>query len=785
LSFLEKTDVNIEYMKAGMKKEDSLIIQIWNKFFPYWPLFVILVVISIVGAWTYLKYATPLYQASASILIKDENKGGDESKLTESLDYLSSKKIVENEIEVLRSKSLLKKVIKKLNLYASVYEEGKFKPQLAYGTTPVKIEYRNIDTLTRRKKIYFTYNEVSREVIINGKKIPTNEWFTTEIGVLRFIPNANYKKNNNPLFFTLTEVNDVVKNLSSKLNVATVSKLSSIVTLSVQDESPARAEDILKGVLAGYNEILANEKTNLASNTATFVDERLRNVEHDLDSIERKIQQYKSNRGAVDISTQGQLFLQNVSSNDQKLSDINMQLAVLKQVQDYVLSKNDAGGIVPSTLGVSDPLLTQLLNKLYDAELEYEKLKKTTAENNPVLVSVSDEINKIKPNILENIESQQKSLIASKNNLNSTNGAYSSQMHAIPQKEKELVEISREYSTKSSIYNFLLQKREESALSYSANTVNNRVVDDPLASPIPVSPKKGLVYLISIVVAFAMAAAIVIGKELLNRKILYRSEIESLTSSPIIAEIAFEKMNNPLVIFPGKRGLVAEQFRKLRASLNYMGINGEKKKILITSTISGEGKSFIAANLGLTLAIAGKKVVLLELDLSNPSLSNKLEVEEEKGLTSYLQGQTEPDYIIRRTEANSNLYIIPSGDLPHNPSELIMNGKVEELLAYLEDKFDYIIVDTAPVSALSDAYILSPLCDSTLYIVRHNHTPKAAMQRFDENNKINELKNVMILFNGVQPRGFSNSTYGYDQNYGYYDNNFKSKKTRLLDTKNA
>jgi tyrosine-protein kinase Etk/Wzc len=770
-------------MNATTRKEDSIIIQLWNKFFPYWPLFLILTVISIAGAWTYLKYTTPLYQASASILIKDERKGSDEAKLTESLDYLSSKKIVENEIEVLRSKSLLKKVVKKLHLYASIYEEGKFRPELVYATAPFKIEYQSVDTVTIAKKVYFNYDEANKQVIINGKQYPVNDWVSTEMGVIRFIPNPNYRKSNHPLFFTVTNPVEAVKSLAGGLNVASVSKLSSVITLAAQDPSPARAEDFLKGVLAAYNQILTDEKTNIAANTSTFVDDRLKTVKSDLDSIERKIQQYKSNRDAVDISTQGQLYLQNVSSNDQKLADVNEKLAVLNQVKSYVMAKNNSGGIVPSTLGVTDPLLSQLLNKLYDAELEYEKLKKTTAENNPVLVSVTDEINKIKPNILENIESQEKSLIATKNNLNSTNGAYSSQMHAIPQKEKELVEISREYATKSNIYNFLLQKREESALSYSSNTLNNRVVDDPLASPNPVSPNKNLVYLISIVIAFAAAIGIVLGKEVLSRKILFRHEIEELTSFPVVGEIAYEKNSNPLVIYQGKRGLVAEQFRKLRASL-FTGAVGGRKKILITSTISGEGKSFIAANLGLTLAIAGKKVVLLELDLSNPSLSSKLDVQEEIGLTSFLQGKSHPEYIVRRTDANNNLFIIPSGELPDNPSELIMNGKVEELFGYLEDKFDYIIVDTAPVSALSDAYVLSPLCDSTLYIVRHNHTPKAALQRLDENNKINELKDVMIVFNGVHSRGFSKNSYGYGYSYGYLNSN-KPKRTRLLDNKNA
>src|SRR4051794_18602741 len=207
-------------MNATTRKEDSIIVQLWNKFFPYWPLFLVLIVISIAGAWAYLKYTTPLYQASASILIKDERKGSDEAKLTESLDYLSSKKIVENEIEVLRSKSLLKKVVKKLHLYASIYEEGKFRPELIYATAPFKIEYQSIDTVTIVKKVYFNYNDAAREVIINGRHYPANDWVSTEMGVMRFIPNPNYRKSNNPLFFTLANPVEAVKSFAASLNVA-------------------------------------------------------------------------------------------------------------------------------------------------------------------------------------------------------------------------------------------------------------------------------------------------------------------------------------------------------------------------------------------------------------------------------------------------------------------------------------------------------------------------------------------------------------------------------------
>ncbi|WP_276372794.1 polysaccharide biosynthesis tyrosine autokinase [Chryseolinea sp. H1M3-3] len=754
-------------MKTSAKKEDNLIIILINKFLPYWPLFLVLLVICLIVARVYLQYTTPLFEASASILIDDAKKGSDESKLSESLDYLSSKKIVENEIEVLKSKSLVKQIVNKLNLYAPVFEEGKLKAKLLYENGPITVEYQQIDTLTKKREINFKYSRETQEVIIDAKVYPTNEWVKVQSDVFRFTPNPNYKSSDKPLFFTIMSPRSVANQLAGRLNVASVSKLSSVVRISIMDQSPKRAEDILRELLNGYNRLLTDEKNALAAHTSTFVEERLMDIKQDLDSIEQKIQQYKSSNGALDISSQGQLFLENVSSNDQKLSEINMQLAVLKHLRAQLLSKNNVGGIVPSTLGVSDPLLSQLLNKLYDAEMNYEKLKKTTAENNPILVSIVDEINKIKPSILENIDSQTKSLQASKNNLYATNNSYSTIMEAIPQKERDLVDISREHSTKSNIYNFLLQRREEAALSYSGNTLTNKVIDEPESSTGPVSPNHKLIYAFAVFFSLGAGAGLILGKELLSGKILYRYQIENLTNFPVVSEISYEKEKKELVISNRKNGVIAEQFRKLRASLSYIGIVGNRKKLLITSAIPGEGKSFISANLGLTLALGGKRVILLELDLSNPSLSNKLGIPKKEGMTSFLEGKNNLQDIIVRTPAHKNLFIIPSGTLPENPTELIMNGRVEKLFEYLEENFDYIIVDTAPVCALSDAYILSPLCDATLYIVRHNYTPKAILERLDENNKINELKNLTILFNSIQSRGFSKNTYGYGYSYSY------------------
>ncbi|MGZ8549556.1 MAG: GumC family protein, partial [Chitinophagaceae bacterium] len=745
--------------ETTQNSEQNILSQVWSRYFPYWPLFVALVVVCGAAAWIYLKMKAPLYEATASILIKDEKKGSDDSKMIESLNLISTKKIVENEIEVLKSRSLMGEVVENLGLYAPVFKDGKWIDHSAYSLTPVKIDVKDPEHLQEAKKLYFNWHAKDSLVVINGHRYPAGQWVATPYGELKFTPTGHSYTGHQKLYFSLLNPKKVTLGLAQSLEIST-SKLSSVISISLKDEVPARGEAILNHLIKAYNNAAVRDKNYLASNTLAFVEYRLALVGRGLDSIERRLEEYKSRKGAVDISSQGQLFLQNVSANDQKVGDVNVQLAALDQVEKYVQSKDNRGGIVPSSLGIADPLLSQLLTKLYDAELQFEKLKKTTAENNPMLVSITDQIEKIKPSIQENIQSQRRSLLASKSNLYATNNSYSSLLQTIPKKERDLVEISREQAIQSNIYSFLLQKREEAALSNSSTVADNRVVDAAESTLVPVSPNKKMIYLVAFVMALGLGIAVVSGKEILSRNILYRSEIEAMTTFPVIGEISYQKAKDPVVMVDGSNSFIAQQFRKLRASLPFMGIGAKRKKILVTSSIAGEGKSFTVANLGLSLALTGKKVVVVELDLTNPTLSSKLGIGEEKGVSGYLNGELEPEEIIKRTEVNSNLFIISAGTLPHNPSELILSERLPELLSYLEKLFDYILIDTAPVAALADAYAIAPYCDATLYIVRHAHTPKVIVQRLEASNKVNALKNVAIIFNGVRSRGFTSDSYG-------------------------
>jgi capsular exopolysaccharide synthesis family protein len=770
--------------RIAEEKEENMMQQFVSKYLPYWPLFVLAAIIAIAVGYLKLRYAVPVYQATATLLIKDDKKGNEESKLVESLDQISSKKIVENEVEIIQSRKLMEKVIRSLGLYAPIYEKGDVHSVLAYTRSPVSIIALYPDSLRPSKEIELNIDSSRNEVILNHSyRYAIDSIVATPFGKLKFIPNQYFNKPAKPskqLYFTLSDPKSIVPTFLGGLKAEPASKLSSIVDLSYRDVDPLRAENILNQLIDAYQQSANDEKDALAKNTLNFVNDRLDIVSHDLDSIEKKIELYKSGNKAVDISTQGQLFLQNVSANDQKLGDVNTQIAVLGQVENFVKSKdNSKGGIVPSTLGISDPMLSQLIDKLYTSELEYDKLKETVGENNPNLVAIANRINKIKPSILSNINSQRESLYATRNNISSTNSSYNSILQAVPQKERQLLDISRQQQIKTNLYAFLLQKKEESEIAAASAAYNSRVVDYALSSPNPVSPKKMLIYLICIVLAMGLCGVIIFIKEYLTGKVLYRREIESLTSIPILGEVAFDKSKENIVIEKGRRSFIAEEFRKLRISLSFLGIDSSHKKILITSSISGEGKSFISANLAVSLSLTGKKVVLVDMDLNNPTINKILNVNREEGITEFLEGTKDPEEIIKHVEAHENLFFISAGAvLPENPSELLSNGRVNELINYLENIFDIVIIDTSPMVLVTDGYLLTGLCDATLYVVRHKYTPKMLIKRLDETSHINPINNPAIIFNGVKMRGFfkNNYGYGYDYVYGNKDRKKESRK---------
>jgi len=747
------------------------------KYLPFWYIFLLFFLLSGALAFFYLKTTPKIYESKASILVKDEKKGQEESKMEEVLNVFDTKKIVENEIEILRSNPVVLDVVRDLTLYAPMYSEmgwhGMIK-RSAYLTSPVKVEMLDPRKLVPAKKISYVFNPADSSVKIDESVFPLNKWMKTQWGTMRFVANKDFNSEKAALavdakfHFELINMAKAADELSSDLVTVPTSKQSSVINLKLKDEVPQRGEAVLNGLIHGYNLLNLQKKNQIAANTLRFIDERLRLVSAELDSVEGRIQTYRNRSGAVDLSEQSRLYLQGIEENDQKRNQIKMQASVLDEVEKYIDSKGGDGSFSPSTVAIADPTMTQLLDKLHTAESQYAKLSKTTGEDNPILSSLQSEISKTRTDIQENIKSQRSNIKATQGNLEQISNRYSGMASTIPQKERELVDVSRARNTKQEIYAFLLQKREETSYSINSQLPDSFIVDFPNSSIQPISPKPALIAMIAFMLPIVLGLGIISLKEAMVNNVLYRTDIEKATRFPVVGEILQEKFDDPLVTGSQARSYIMEQFRLLRSSIKNLSVPpGAYQSIVVTSSVAGEGKSFIAANIANTFARSGKKVVMLEIDLHKPKLSETFNVSREPGITDYLMGTVSESQIIKKTQAHENLFIIPAGSMHEDASELLLNGRIETLLAHLKTKFDIVVLDTAPINPITDFYTLASLCDLTLYVVRHAITPKMHIQHLDEHMEAHKVGNIAIVFNGVKKRGSGKYSYGYGYGYGY------------------
>lgn len=745
----------------------SLLTIIRSRYLPYWPFFAGAVVIALVAAFVYLRYATPLYKISGVLLVQEATNGLAASDMLQSLDLMGGNKtVMENEIEILKSRTLTKEVIRNLNLYGEVIEKGKIRDVVLYKDSPLKFTFLEPEAirLAFTGNWPFTYDPVQKRVAIDGKRYPLNDTIQTRWG--KMLIKAQGKHADTTASYVLHIMNEKtwMQIILATMKVMPAAKAGSVVDLEYTDAAPERGEDIVNELIRVYSQAAVEDKNRTSANTMRFVEERLRIVSAELGQAETEVEHFKTAQGIVDISEQSKIFLAGVQENDRKISEANMQLSVLDAIEKYVTSQNPGGNIVPGTLGLSDPVLLELVSKLSETELQLERLRKTTGENSPLLASLTRQVERLKPAIMENIGSLRTNLQAGLARLQAENSRNMGIIRSVPGKEKALLEVSRQQVIKNNIYTFLLEKREETALAYAAAVSDSRVVDAAEAAAYPFSPQKPMVFGIAVLAALALVAGCVSVKDMMNREVMFRADIEKVTTAPIAAEIMYHDSKEAIVMSNNSRTAVAEQFRALRTSLSYIGLNGDRKTLLITSSISGEGKSFISVNLAMSLSLAKKKVVLLEFDLRKPMVSKMLNMRAEPGISNYLVGKATLQQILQPVGDNEYLYLLSAGIMPPNPSELILNGELERLLNALKERFDYIIIDSAPVGLVTDARLISPYCDATLYVVRHQRTPKNYLKLVEELYQNKELGKLNIVFNGIKRQGVAG--YGYGSGYG-------------------
>ena len=764
--------------KAAEKQEITIFQELFYKYLPYWYVFLILLIASTITAYLYLSTATPLYEAHASILVKDQKRGQEESKMEDAFNVFSQKNILENEIEIIRSNALLNEVVTQLHLNTPVFVESGWlgkKVMNAYYASPVLVEFRENGLKINEDKIYYKVLEGGQgmRISINGEIYPIEQWVITQWGELYFSKNPKYNKlamlEKSKLFFKLIPIGKATIDLGEMLKVTATSKQASVVMLRIRDEIPKRGEAILSEIINVYNTYSIRKKNETATATLKFIDQRLAKVENELDSVEKGIQNYRNRTGMVDVNGQSGQYLRNIEQNDLQQNKMKLQMTMLGEVANSINNNAESGDLTASIISTGDPELAQLLAQLRSKILDYERLKKTTAINNPIIQSLTDEISKIKYTINENIKNQQNNIKAGQNYLSNISGQYYSQLNSVPLKERKLVEVSRQRNIKSDIYSYLLQKKEEAAYALKSTLPDSFIVEYPTSSEKPVSPQKPFIAALALLMPLVLGVSAIGFKDKISGKVMFRSEITQITNIPVIGEVIYDPRASNIIDQTRSRSFVNEQFRQIRTSLRHSErILGGVHRLMVTSSIEGEGKSFVAGNIAVSIANTGKKVVLIELDLYQPKLFDMLDSDLELGVTDYLLGNATKDKIIGATTIK-NLYFVSAGNLIESPSELLLSEKLASFLNELDEEFDVLIIDTPPVKPISDAYEIAAMCNYVIFVVRHDFTPRANIRMVEEEFTAHQINNVGIVFNGVKKRGQGKFSYGYGYGYGFDD----------------
>jgi tyrosine-protein kinase Etk/Wzc len=753
------------------KKTGNILNNVLYRFIPFWPLFVLSFIISVIGAWLFLKLQTPVYEATAQILLKNQQSSKVETKVLSELVNLEDNATVENEIELIKSSKVINEVVYGLNLNIPIYFKGKFRDVLSYGNSPIIISSNYPELLKEcSDKIEFYYIKNTNFIVVNGIKYSIDKLVNTPYGKLIFhVINKNIGiDKNSHFYFSIHSVKNISNQIISRLKVSPNSKEASTILLRFSDPVSVRAEKILNTIIQVYNKVVVENKNQKAVNTIKFINGRIQLVNNDLKLIERGIESFKSKNGITDLSSTGSTFLASTNDLYTKLTDIQIQKEILAGIQNYLSNKNNSFGIVPATNEISDPILLNLLSKLIELEYEKNQLDIKGNYNAQSIQSINIKINRTKIDLAENIKNIKNNLILKENKLNVELEKVKLELYKIPFFERELFDLNRQQTIKNNIYTFLLQTKEEAELSYAATVSDGIILDNAQASNIPVKPIPLTVYLIAISLSLVLVILYIFIKEDLNNKIIFRSQIEEEISAEVIAEINFNESQNPIAINLNNRSIIAEQLRLLRTSVqNKLQKVEGCKTVLFTSSISGEGKSFLSVNLASSLAISGQRVLIMELDLRKPKISLLLNVKRDSGITNYLYNKIDLNNIILEVPNCDGLFIIPAGIVPPNPTELILNGKLDILINELKQKFDYIIIDSPPIGLVTDAKLLDKYSNMCIYVIRHNYTLKYFLKMIQKYFVSNELHNLNIIYNGLKKRGVGNFNYNYGYGYGY------------------
>ena len=775
--------------KLGEQSEEQVNIQeLLFRYLIHWPWFVVSIIICIACAWGYLRLTTPIYNISATVLIKDEKKGGGAS-MSSDLEkmglegFVSSSSNVDNEIEVLRSKSLAREVVNNLGLFVTYMDEDEFPSKELYHTSPVLVSltHQEADKLPGRMEINMILQPTGAlgvQITVGEKeyrkqfdKLPAV--FPTDEGTVAFFANndtlsavrpENITKERHITAF-INRPFSVSKGYVNSLSIAPTSKTTSVVVISLENTNTRRGRDYINKLLEMYNINANNDKNEVAQKTAEFIDERIGIISKELGSTEQDLENFKRSAGITDLSSEAQIALTGNAEYEKKRVENQTQINLVMDLQRYM--KGNEYEVLPSNIGLQDAASAGAIDRYNQMLVERKRLLRTSTENNPTIINLDTSIRALRTNVQATLDATLKGLQITKEDLAREASRYSRRINDAPTQERQFVSIARQQEIKSGLYLMLLQKREENAITLAATANNVKIIDEALADDNPISPKKTIVYLVALVLGVGLPVGVIYLIGLTKFKIEGRADVEKLTSLPVVGDIPLaDEKTGSIAVFENQNNLMSETFRNVRTNLQFMLENG-KNVILVTSTISGEGKSFISANLAISLSLLGKKVVIVGLDIRKPGLNKVFNIpKKEHGITQYLTNTTANlmDFV-QPSDINKNLFILPGGTVPPNPTELLARGGLEKAIETLKANFDYVILDTAPVGMVTDTLLIGRVADLSVYVCRADYTHKAEFTLINELAENNKLPNLCIAVNGLD---LNSRKYGYYYGYGKY-----------------
>ena len=763
-------------------EQDFNIKALLNYYVTQWKWFLLSLFVCFSLAFIYLRYYTaPSYQASTTIMVKDSNGSiNPELSVLSDLGLGKINNNVSNEIEIMRSRTLVEKTVKKLNLNVALLIKGRILNTEIFQNPPIQVNFSNLKNSFYTANIELKYLEkspdsfilesVSSKIILkNKKKFRFGEVIKTPYGDLIINKSTNrighYKRDNRQITIVVSSLDQIVSGFRNRLKITPSVNAPGFIVLSIVDPVIKKAEVFLNAFIDKYNQDAISDKNAIFEKTSNFISNRLKVVTQELDGVEQNVVSFKkSNDVLLDVESESSRLSQESVESSKKLEDIDIQLNLISSMLDLI-KKSSYADLLPNNIFTGQSDINGLVNTFNQLVLDRSRILKSATTANPTIVRMEQQITSVKSNITTGLNRFQTSLNKQKADLQGNETVLKSKIEKIPVMERQFKAIARQQKVKEGLYLYLLQKREESAISLSASISNAKIIDAPKALLVPVLPNKETIYLVTLLIGLFIPLSLFYLIELMNNKIKSRFDLQGKTTIPFLGDLPKSYTPNE-VMKSESRSSSAEALRIISTNLQFMLAkvpDGQAKTIFLTSTFPKEGKTFVSVNLAATFALSGKKVLMMSMDIRNPKLEEYISLPDSRGITNYLSSKDlKIEDLIIRQEGFKHFDLLPPGVIPPNPAELLMGEKVEELFKYLKSQYDYIIVDTPPVNLVTDTLLLAKYSDCFVYIVRANLLEKGMLHVPNTLYKEKKLNNMCILLNDTDP---SRGSYGY---YGYY-----------------